>query len=468
MTTTASYTLGFDSLHEEVTVASLPVEGSIPRWLSGTLLRNGPAKYEVGQSHLTHWFDGLAMLHRFTLQDGAVSYANMFLRDPAYRQATTEGTIGFRPFATDPCRALFKGAMTASAPLNVSVRRIAGDYVAMTEGPLPFAFDPATLETLGVVHYADDLTGQMSTAHVHHDPHTAESLSYLIAFSQQSTVSMYAIPDAARSRRRIGGYTVAKPAYIHSFGLTEQYFVMVEAPFRVDPRALQASGKPFIANFTWRPEEGTTFVVVRRDDGTVAGRFQTEAFFSFHHVNAFERDGEIVVDLVAYPDTGVMDGLLINRLEHPEAYPAYRPCELRRYRLSPDQKTVRSERIGATGIELPTINYARSNMQDYGVAYGAPSNAAHPGVPDSLVRVDVRTGTVRTWSEPQCYPGEPIFAATPDARSEDDGVVLSVVLNAARGNSFLLALDARSFTEMGRAEVPHHIPFGFHGEYFPS
>jgi carotenoid cleavage dioxygenase-like enzyme len=45
-------------------------------------------------------------------------------------------------------------------------------------------------------------------------------------------------------------------------------------------------------------------------------------------------------------------------------------------------------------------------------------------------------------------------------------VVLSVVLDGEKGNSFLLVLDAKTFTEQARAEVPQHIPFGFHGEFF--
>jgi hypothetical protein len=35
-----------------------------------------------------------------------------------------------------------------------------------------------------------------------------------------------------------------------------------------------------------------------------------------------------------------------------------------------------------------------------------------------------------------------------------------------KGTSFLLALDATDLSEIGRARVPHHIPFGFHGSYF--
>jgi carotenoid cleavage dioxygenase-like enzyme len=54
---------------------------------------------------------------------------------------------------------------------------------------------------------------------------------------------------------------------------------------------------------------------------------------------------------------------------------------------------------------------------------------------------------------------------SPAARGEDDGVVLSVVLDAGRGTSSLVVLDAARFTELARADVPHAIPFGFHGQF---
>ena len=42
---------------------------------------------------MRHWFDGLAMLHRFSFADRAVSYANRFLETRAYRAAKERGRI---------------------------------------------------------------------------------------------------------------------------------------------------------------------------------------------------------------------------------------------------------------------------------------------------------------------------------------------------------------------------------------
>jgi carotenoid cleavage dioxygenase-like enzyme len=83
----------------------------------------------------------------------------------------------------------------------------------------------------------------------------------------------------------------------------------------------------------------------------------------------------------------------------------------------------------------------------------------------SIVKGDVVARTSAVWAEDGCYPGEPVFVGRPSASDEDDGVLLSVVLDARSERSFLLVLDARSLEELARAEVPHHIPFGFHGQY---
>jgi carotenoid cleavage dioxygenase-like enzyme len=116
---------------------------------------------------------------------------------------------------------------------------------------------------------------------------------------------------------------------------------------------------------------------------------------------------------------------------------------------------------------LPRLNYQRCNAKDYCFAYGVSTRADCPGgFYNQLVKVEVRARTTKVWREEDCYVGEPVFVAAPGGRAEDEGVILSVVLKGKKGNSFLLVLDARSFAEIARAEVPQHIPFGFHGQFF--
>lgn len=45
-------------------------EGAIPPWLQGTLLRNGPGLFSIGNTSYNHWFDGLSLIHSFTFKHG--------------------------------------------------------------------------------------------------------------------------------------------------------------------------------------------------------------------------------------------------------------------------------------------------------------------------------------------------------------------------------------------------------------
>src|SRR4051812_48861339 len=81
------YAIGFTTLRKEVRIGRLPVEGRLPDWLRGTLVRNGPGQFEIGEETFNHWFDGLAMLHAFSFEKGRVAYANRFLRSSQYKAA---------------------------------------------------------------------------------------------------------------------------------------------------------------------------------------------------------------------------------------------------------------------------------------------------------------------------------------------------------------------------------------------
>ena len=463
------YHLGFSSLEQEIRLPQVPVQGHIPAWLTGTLVRNGPGKYEVGEQRYKHWFDGLAMLHAFAFQGGHVSYANRFLQSQSCLEAGENGKISRGEFGTDPCRSLFGRVMAIFFPRTtdnaaVSINMLADRYVALTEAPPPIMFDPATLHTIGPLHYDSQLQGQLSTAHPHFDFGCQRSFDYRTHLSRKNVYHLFSTAAESGRVHLITSLPVDRPAYMHSFGLTRQYVILAEFPLVVHPLALWLRSKPFIENFRWQPERGTRFRVIRKDDGQVVATCDSEPCFAFHHVNAFEQGDEIVVDLVAYPDPAIIDALYLDRLRHGTDLPG---GELRRYRLRLTGGTAPSETLLQEAIEFPRINYREHNGNPYRYVFGTGNRLPRNFI-DQLVKVDVHKRTSTHWFEPGCYPGEPVFIAAPEAQREDEGVILSVVLNAHKGASFLLVLDAGSFEELARAEVPHHIPFGLHGQYFEA
>jgi carotenoid cleavage dioxygenase-like enzyme len=465
----SQYQLGLTSQEQEITIETLPVSGQLPAWLAGTLLRNGPAEYEVGNQKYRHWFDGLAMIHRFSFRNGDVSYANKFLRTPAYSAAMAKGEISYGEFATDPCRSLFKRLTSLftpaepSANANVNITKLNEHFLALTETPMPIEFDPQTLETVGVFDYGTKIKGQLTTAHPHYDPALAAGINYLTHFSARSVYNVYAFD--ARGRGLLGSIPVREPSYMHSFGMTEHFIILVEFPLRVQPLSLLLRGKPFIENFAWKPQYGTRFLVMKKADGKVVRTYESDAFFAFHHINAFEREGDIFVDISAYADASIINQFYIARLLGPKGG-AIVPGQFRRYRLPARGTTAEYETLTEESIELPRIHYERANGRDYRFAYGVSRRKAPPDdFFNQLVKVDAREGTASVWFEEGCYPGEPVFVAAPNATTEDEGIILSVVLDGRQQNSFLLLLDAQSWQESARAVVPQHIPFGFHGIY---
>jgi carotenoid cleavage dioxygenase-like enzyme len=462
----ADYRLGFQSLDEETAVERLPVSGELPTWLSGALVRVTPAKLEVGERRVAHWFDGLAMLNRFGFAGGRVSYRSRFIEGEAYGAARA-GEWSGRGFATDPCRSIFKRVQSLFSPevsdnVNVNLAQLGERYIAMTETPMPVEFDPETLETVGGVRYADALGGQVTTAHPHHDRQRDELVNYVVSFGRHTEYRLYGLPAGTRERRPIASHRIKEPAYMHAFGMSERFLILAEYPLRVNPLRLGFSGKPFIENYRWRPEQGTTFLVFDRASGELRGSYETEAFFCFHHVNAFERGSELVLDLLAYEDPQIISSLYLDETGPVGPTGADLATELRRYKIDLERGSVSAEALTEGTLELPRMDYARRNTRDYSYAYFAGAGGDWF---DRLVKVDVRDGARSEWSAPGCHPGEPIFVREPGTSEEDAGVVLSVVLDASAGRSFLLVLDAGSFEELARAEAPHHIPYGFHGQY---
>jgi carotenoid cleavage dioxygenase-like enzyme len=442
-------TLGLTNLDDEITVDELELEGELPQWLGGSLLRTGPARWDLGEQTVNHWFDGLAMLHRFTIDGGRVSYANRFLRTKAFEGAK-DGTVSYREFATDPCRSAFQRVASLFDPgftdnANVNVAKIMGKWVALTETPLAVAFDPETLATLGVTKIPATTGG---LAHPHGDG--AKAMSMGVHMTGRPAYRL--IEDD----RVVAKLPVRRPAYIHSFAMTERYAVLIEHPYTVNPISIPLSNKPFIEHFEWRPQDGTRFVVIDRHSGRHVGDWRGDPFFVFHNVNAFEDGEDIVIDLCAYENAEIVPALGLARLRAGEPIPkAY----LERFRLRAGGAVERT-RLSEESLELPRIDYGRVNTRPYRYVWGT---GAHSDFVDTIVKVDVTTGETLTWSDG--YPGEPVYVGRPGRDEEDDGVLLSVVLEPERGASSMVVLDAATLTELARARVPHHIPFGFHGQF---
>ena len=67
-------------------------DGTLPQWLAGAVVRNGPGRFTTAKQNCSHLFDGMALLSRFEV-DGAtnsVKWASRYLQSKAYEYARHE------------------------------------------------------------------------------------------------------------------------------------------------------------------------------------------------------------------------------------------------------------------------------------------------------------------------------------------------------------------------------------------
>jgi carotenoid cleavage dioxygenase-like enzyme len=467
--TQTDHRLGFADQTEELRVDALAVTGEVPPWLRGGLVRVTPAQMDFDKRSVSHWFDGMAMLNRFGFAgDGSVSYASRFLDTDARRAALASGGASIAGFATDPCRSLFQRVQSLFSPeltdnANVNLARLGDEYIAMTETPIPVRFDAETLATLGHDEGAAGF-GQITTAHPHHDLDRNELVNFAAHLGRTSEYRIYARRSSTEGRV-LATMGVREPSYMHSFAITPRYALLLENPLVVNPLRLAVGSKAFIHNYKWKPELGVRIHAFDRETGALHRTWTADPFFVFHTINAFEDGDDLVVDLCAHEDASIIELLELERLRSGAGHATLgaRPLRLT---LAAGSGIAEARELADVDLELPRIAYRTNNGLPYRYIYGGSAGGA--AFLKRLVKIDVEDGSYAVWDEPNAWAGEPVFVPRPGGDAEDDGVVLSVVLDADAGSSFLLMLDAATFEEIARAQAPHHVPFGFHGQFFSA
>ena len=466
--------LGWEELPGEVDLPDVKVTGALPGWLSGTLLRTGPGKWDLGGSQLEHWWDGMALLQRFSFQAGRVSYRCRFLDSPAYASQKETGRLTWRAFATDPCADLLRGEKTEfveqPANANINITRIGDAVVTLTEQALAMTFDPETLDTAGML----DQTPQEGAWPGHHSitPHPQRDFDRKIQYNvhtvhgAESAYQVVATDYVTGSSRAISTLPVeaGNAGYRHHFSMTERYVVAMEYPLHVDQQVLADRSKQVAAAFRWDPTAATKIFITDRTDGSLVKTLETPGFFAVHHANAYEVGDTIVMDVAAYDGAEHIGDFYIDRRR---AGSPLSLGQLRRYILPLGAGTdVECEVLSSQQLELPTYDYRRYNTKPYRYVYAAGMRQDLPEVAyNQIIKADVHSHVSLSWFQDGCFPGEPIFVPAPDAATEDDGVVLCLVLDTTVRSSFLLVLNARDLSEIARAHLDTAIPYGLHGQF---
>lgn len=371
--------------------------------------------------------------------------------------------------------------------------------------------DQHTLEPIGMAtqhNLHPLLKGPISCAHAQRDPETGDFFNYNLEFGRFSTYRIFRANASTGTTDILATICQAdvKPAYIHSFFLSPSYVILCVPSTHLTHMGLKILWERNVIGSIEPFDESLLrkwIVIDRRGNRGVVATYESPAGFHFHSVNSFEEvDGEtgettVFCDVIEYPTWDVirsfeMDVILQNKgmmqnFWGDEKRNRNTHARLVRHKFrvpkasSPQQQKQSTTALTSEKVfeikaphvgELPTINpnYA---TKKYRYLYSLP-NRGFSTLLDTIAKTDLDTRQTTFWDNPKGHtPGEAIFIPRPRSKddeelAEDDGVLLSVVLDGYGKKSYLLCLDARTMKELGRAECDWAIAIGFHGMHTPA
>ncbi|EKF25703.1 retinal pigment epithelial membrane family protein [Mycolicibacterium hassiacum DSM 44199] len=467
----------FAPIGEEYTLTDLPVTGTIPDWLDGRYLRNGPDPVGEIDPELYHWFVGDGMVHGIRIRDGKAEwYRNRWVRGPETARALGEQP----PPGHFPVSGI--GA-------NTNVIGHAGKTIALVEAGLACVELTDELATVGACDFDGTLTGGY-TAHPKRDPETGElhAVSYNLFGGNRVQYSVIGVDGRAR---RVVDIPVAGAPMMHDFSLTENHVVIYDLPVTADvrqmaemavPRPLRLPARlvlsaligriripdPIAARrprpstdrrfpYSWNPNHPARVGVMPRDgDGRDVRWFDVEPCYVFHPLNAYDDGDTVVLDVVRHPkmfDT--------HRLGPDEGDPT-----LDRWVVDLADGKVRESRVDDRAQEFPRVDERRVGRRHrYGYAPAFPGGEGS----DTLLKHDFAgSGSIQRSFGAGKVLGEFVFVpSSPDA-AEDDGVLMGFVYDRPTDRSELALLDAQTLQDVARISLPHRVPAGFHGNWVPT
>jgi carotenoid cleavage dioxygenase-like enzyme len=145
------------------------------------------------------------------------------------------------------------------------------------------------------------------------------------------------------------------------------------------------------------------------------------------------------------------------------------PALFWRWTVNTRTRTVRDSMVTGIAGDFARINDDYIGKQHRYGYFVTTRSLAPDTMTDGLARQDYLLDSTVVVEGPDglTAPSEPVFVARQNARSEDDGYLLSIWWNRETQLSELLVHDASDLrrTPLARVKLPARVPFGFHGNW---
>eukprot|EP00899_Mesostigma_viride_P029602 jgi/Mesvir1/9827/Mv19662-RA.1 len=480
------------------------VEGAIPKELTGTLLRNGPAQNERAGMRKP-FLDGDGMVSSIAFKDGKAYFRNKFVRTPGFIQEEKAGRFEKLSIFTaeDPRPAItgkpvwwhrlvddiFRGPPTVKNNGAYNAWYWGGSLVAVDFGS-PFALNPRTLDT---EKRGDTFSNTKYTAHsrlMTEADGSRRMVNFLPHVDWAKQKSFITFVEFDEDGNKVSEKKYEFPAaYFHDMIVTDNWYILFDCPIKMD------YVKTFLKYPTGEVSLGDTIsedrsrppifrLFPRRKTGPmvevpVEGSLMC---FAYHHVNGFETpDGNVIFDTCTWDKFS----LYFKDITEPDGKATYPRTKFSRFFLDMNAGKARHQLIDRTPCEYPTVAqgvtgkpYRHSFMSATGASEYGINGPMQDLAKVSLVSasadandlINVRADRTVWCPGPSKFVGEPLFVPREGATSEDDGWVLVLVHDGsdATGPATELAvMDGKDITKgpVALLRLPTYVPMGVHGSF---
>lgn len=445
--------------------SAVTLEGRLPEGLAGTLYRNGPAVFERGGQRYSHWFDGDGLVHAWRIGPRGIEH-----------RARMVGTSKFKREQAADRFLLPAAGSRIDNPIsvrnnddvnvaNTSVTVVDDRLFALWEGGSAFELDPASLDTVGPVTWAPELTAAPFSAHPLREADGSLWNFGSLDVLGGSGLLIWRIGADGRLMKHVLMPTPAR-GYLHAFAMTQRHLIFVLTPYRL------GEDGPFFERLKFAPDLPCSIAVVPKDALDSPRWFEADFGMAYHFGDAFERGDGIELRAVLHDDLQDAKSPMAAAMRgEPEAVRGDDRAQLASLRIDLKRGSARWQRHDVSGLEFPQFDPRGGG--DRGARLYAPVQAGKREVPyfNAVAGIEVERGRVRRHVYgAQVLAEEHLFVPRPGSNRADDGWLIGTVLDAARDRSGLAVLDAQRLEDgpVATAWLERSFPLGFHGHFSPA
>ncbi len=457
-----------------------PTRGTIPRGLTGTFFRNGPGRLERNNHWVHHPFDGDGMISSITFANGQASFTNKFVRTEEWREEEEAGRFLYRGvFGTQKEGGILANAFDVRLKniANTNVVQLGEKLLALWEASSPYALDPITLETIGVTTLDGVLSpGEAFSAHPRFDPGHNKSprmVTFGVKTGPKSTIRLM---EFATTGDKAGELLHDRKdsfngfAFLHDFVITPNWAIFLQNSINFNPLPFLLGQKGAAQCLSSNKKNSSKFWFIPRDCGLFAGEqpriFDAPAGFVFHHLNAYEKGNDVIIDSIHYrdfPSVGPnQDFRKVNFAEFPEGI-------LKRCSINLKTSVIFTEEISNQCCEFAMVNPSKQGLEARYAWMAVAERKEGNGPLQGIKKIDLVTKENQIWSAaPRGFVSEPIMIPLSTSIEEDNGWIICFVWNGERKSTDLIILNSETLNLQALIELPVGIPHGLHGSWVSS